>query len=306
MPGKLIIYRGLPASGKTTLAKKLVQEQLASGVKAINIDRDQFRIASGFGVAPTGDFEAMVTAQQQAIIKHALTKDWIVVESSTNLRSNLLKALITQAEKLGAPVQVITLNTTIEECIVRDKSRAINGGHMVGEKVIRDMAKKFMPQGKLLPVHIQEAAKVESYIADLSKPSAIIVDIDGTIAQIDKRSPYDYSLVSTDLPKLWVIKLVRTAYYTAGCGLIFMSGRDSACRQDTLDWIGKHIGIKDFLLYMRPHTDTRNDAIIKLELFNNHVRNNFNVLYCIDDRQRVIEAYRSIGLNVLDVAGHTF
>jgi hypothetical protein len=59
-------------------------------------------------------------------------------------------------------------------------------------------------------------------------------------------------------------------------------------------------------LHMRPAGDVRNDAIVKLELFDQHVRDRYRVAYVLDDRDRVVRAWRSIGLTVLQVADGDF
>jgi hypothetical protein len=61
-----------------------------------------------------------------------------------------------------------------------------------------------------------------------------------------------------------------------------------------------------FHLYMRPEGDMRKDAIVKLEIFDNEIRDNYDVQFALDDRNQVVEAYRSIGLTVLQVADGEF
>lgn len=306
MPGKLTIFRGLPGSGKSTEAQRLVQTLLSVGVTTINIDRDMFRIAAGFGVAPAGRYEEVISNTQRAVIENGLLHNWNVIESSTNLNARFLKELVKIGANCGAEVEIRDVDTPLEVCIERDENRRLAGGHFLGEQVLRDFAKRVMPKGKFPPKpKLPSLVSGTLYFPPLDKPRAIIVDIDGTVAEVDGRSPYDYTLVSTDKPKQWVIDLVEGAAKN-GETVIFMSGRDSMCRQDTLNWIRKHTNVTDFKLYMRAEGDERMDAIVKLELFNMHIRENYNVLYCVDDRAQVIKMYRSIGLNVLDVAGHTF
>lgn len=307
MPGKLTIFRGLPGSGKSTEARTLIQTLLKLGITAINIDRDMFRLASGFGVAPAGAYEETISDTQRAIIENGLLQNWNVIESSTNLNAKFLKELVKLGVGCGAEVEIIDVNTPLEVCIERDENRRLAGGHFLGEKELRAFANRVMPKGKFPPKPVlAPAVRGEIYVPDTSKPSAIIVDIDGTVAEVNGRSPYDYTLVSTDKPKQWVIDLVKGAWEN-GEEIIFMSGRDTMCRLDTLKWINKYVGATiGYSLFMRAEGDQRLDAIVKLELFNEHIRNNYNVRYCVDDRAQVIRMYRSIGLNVLDVAGHTF
>jgi predicted kinase len=306
MPGKLTIFRGLPGSGKSTEAQRLVQTLLSIGITAINIDRDMFRLANGFGVAPAGSFEETISDTERTIVENGLLQNWNVIESSTNLNANFLKNLVKIGANCGAEVELRDIATPLELCIERDENRRLAGGHFLGEQALRAFATRVMPNGKFpAKPKLPEAVSGTLYVAPLDKPSAVIVDIDGTVAEVDGRSPYDYTLVSTDKPKQWVIDLVEGAERN-GELVIIMSGRDSMCRLDTLKWIRSNTNLTAFKLYMRAEGDQRMDAIVKLELFNKHIRDNYNVKYCVDDRAQVIRMYRSIGLNVLDVAGHTF
>jgi predicted kinase len=307
MPGKLTIFRGLPGSGKSTEAQRLVQTLLSAGITAINIDRDMFRLANGFSVAPVATFEETISDTERAIIENGLLQNWNVIESSTNLNNRFLKSLVKLGTNCGAEVEIIDVNTPLDVCVERDENRRLVGGHFLGEEVLRAFAARVMPNGKFPPKpKLPEVVNGAPYVPDINRPSAIIVDIDGTVAEVDGRSPYDYTLVSTDKPKQWVIDLIQGAWVNSE-QVIFMSGRDSMCRLDTVKWINRYVGENiDYKLYMRAEGDQRMDAIVKLELFNKHIRHNYNVRYCVDDRAQVIRMYRSIGLNVLDVAGHTF
>jgi len=303
MPGKLIICQGLPGSGKSTWARKYVQDEVARGNrKIVNIDRDGLRIINGFPVTP-GIYEPTVSFIRDSIIANALRKDYIVIESSTNLRTGLAKDLVTLAKDHGASLEVKEFNTSVEECIARDLARSKTGGHFVGEEVIRNMFNKYIKNG-WPKIDIEQPNVVELYIADTSLPRAVIVDIDGTVADAVNRSPYDYSKVFTDAPKWSVIDVVNEAY-NAGNKIIFMSGRPESCRNNTELWLQQYIGTYHEL-FMRTTGDHRPDYVIKLELFNKHIRNDYWVQRCIDDRKQVIDMYRSLGITVFDVAGHIF
>ena len=59
-------------------------------------------------------------------------------------------------------------------------------------------------------------------------------------------------------------------------------------------------------LFMRASGDTRKDEIVKLELFDAHVRGKYDVRLVLDDRDRVVRMWRSIGLTCLQVADGEF
>ena len=56
---------------------------------------------------------------------------------------------------------------------------------------------------------------------------------------------------------------------------------------------------------MRATGDFRKDYIIKMELFDLYIRNNYNVLSVIDDRKQVIECcWNVLGINVINVGNN--
>jgi hypothetical protein len=94
----------------------------------------------------------------------------------------------------------------------------------------------------------------------------------------------------------------------AGHFVLFCSGRSKAFDVVTVEWLGRHVLTDDMAwdLFMRPAGDTRRDAIVKLELFDQHIRDHFDVRFVLDDRDRVVAAWRAIGLTVFQVAPGDF
>jgi hypothetical protein len=128
---------------------------------------------------------------------------------------------------------------------------------------------------------------------------AVIVDIDGTVANRTNRDPYDYSKVLDDAPKPDVIEVVNSLW-KSGHKIIFVTARDDSCYEDTFEWLRSHC--PPFIkLYMRKTGDTRNDGVIKREIYDELIKPNFDVVCVLDDRQRVVDMWRSIGLTCLQV-----
>lgn len=132
------------------------------------------------------------------------------------------------------------------------------------------------------------------------KQKAIICDIDGTIAHRGNRDPYDMTKVSEDTVDIVVATIVK-ALYSIGFPVIFTSGRDETARYDTFEWIQTHVGIAYFDLHMRQIGDTRNDAVVKREMFDN-ITTLYEIFCVFDDRQRVVDMWREMNLKVLQVA----
>lgn len=141
------------------------------------------------------------------------------------------------------------------------------------------------------------------------KRGAAIVDLDGTLTWNGGRDPYDWSRVKHDLPNSNVIAVVQ-ALRDSGLKLIFVSGRmDVArCRTDSLCWLRKHVdaGIQSDQLHMRANKDLRPDEVVKRELYEQHIEPEYSVRVVLDDRNKVVQMWRSLGLTCLQVADAPF
>jgi len=139
----------------------------------------------------------------------------------------------------------------------------------------------------------------------MTKSSAVIVDIDGTVAVRGDRSPYDESRVGWDAPNKPVIAVVE-ALHAAGHAIVFVTGRTSRCRTDTRKWLEAHVPVPQELLLMRRVGDQRPDQTVKRELYARSIRPRYRVLCVLDDRDRVVEMWRGLGLTVFQVAEGNF
>ncbi|MFE7115009.1 hypothetical protein ACFU99_06235 [Streptomyces sp. NPDC057654] len=158
------------------------------------------------------------------------------------------------------------------------------------------------------------AVNARTAIGTPHRPRAVIVDIDGTIAKHVLpdgrllRGHHDYRLVLRDVPNLPVIHTVH-ALRDAGYQILFCSGRPERdgrgynVRDATRGWLGQHLGqwANDALLLMRGQTDMRPDYAVKHELFNTRIRDAYDVLLALDDRDRVVALWRSLGIVCLQV-----
>ena len=70
-------------------------------------------------------------------------------------------------------------------------------------------------------------------------PLAIICDLDGTLAHLNGRSPYDASTCLDDILNTPVAHIVQT-YAGIGVAIILVSGREARFRRPTEQWLEKH------------------------------------------------------------------
>lgn len=303
MTTTLTATRGLPASGKTTYARHRLET--ATPGELVRLNRDDIRAmihGKGHYIHTT---EQQVSTVQHGSIERMLRAGVSVIVDDTNLRAKNLRTLAEIAWKVGADFEVQDFtDVPLMECLARNAKRTVG---QVPDEVILKMHQKFLAGVKLpLPVPQRpEVAAGERYIPDLNQPRAVMVDIDGTVAIHGDRDPYDTTRYHEDTPNTAVIAAVR-AMYDTGHEVVFCSGRDEEFRDVTEKWLMQHVQVSFRALYMRPPGDRRRDDIVKLELFDTHIRDSWNVTCVFDDRDRVVEAWRSIGLTVLQVAPGAF
>lgn len=136
-------------------------------------------------------------------------------------------------------------------------------------------------------------------------PDCVICDIDGTLAIMGDRSPFEWEKVGIDTvnePVADLLCMVEAwGMEQHENKIIILSGRDGSCRQETLDWLHAH-GIPFTELYMRKAKDNRKDAIIKRELYEEHILGKYNVSFILDDRDQVVALWRKdLGLPCFQV-----
>lgn len=149
------------------------------------------------------------------------------------------------------------------------------------------------------------------------KQKAIICDIDGTIAMFkgngpngeDLRKPFyveddechHYSVDKVNEVVLEIVQRFASTHY-----IIFCSGRTDNNRQVTQDWLDTHTDLPTYSLYMRAKGDFRRDDVVKEEIYRTYIEPFCDILFCIDDRNQIVEMWRRIGLICLQVAEGNF
>jgi len=291
----LTITRGLPASGKTTWAK--------AQRGAVRVNRDDLRgmLHGGWSGLPSA--EKQVTLAQRASVEALLRAGVDVICDDTNLRARYVRELAEIAARCGADVVIRDFtDVALEECIRRDALRP-PPAH-VGADAIRAMHQRYLA-GRSLPVLDFSRPVAVVYEPPVDAPDAVLVDIDGTVALMNGRSPYDMSRVGDDTPNPAVIAAVR-AMHAAGHRIVYCSGRTDDCREATERWLDAHVGVPYDALHMRVTGDQRRDSIVKAEIFERDIRSRYRIVGVFDDRAQVVRMWRALGLTVFQVADGDF
>jgi len=276
---KVILTKGLPASGKTTWAKKLINKN-PNMYKRVNKD-DLREMLDNSKWSKSS--EKFILKIRDNIILEALDFGKHVIVDDTNLHPKHeinIKELV--KEKAVVEIKDFT-DVPLQICIERDLKREKS----VGKKVIKNMYNSFL----------KKDVKPPKYNPEL--PDIVICDLDGTLALHNGRNPYDASTCDQDLLNAPVADIINHEKF------ILVSGREDKYRKQTLKFLTKY-NIRYSKLLMRKTGDFRNDAIVKKEIYEKYIKDKYNVKFVLDDRNRVVEMWRSLGLTCLQVADGDF
>lgn len=286
---KAIITVGCSASGKSSFAK----EVCSNDNTFVEINRDIVRFNgekknwAEYKFNKTNETRVTKICNQQ--IDEAILHGKNIIISDTNLNNIFRNALIAKLESAGYSVETKVFDVEFEELLKRDNQR--EGG--VGYEVLLTQYINFQR-------NIKGIATVSIFSAT-DKVDCYICDIDGTIADNTSRKVFDYSRVETDSPIYPITKIIESLL-SCGNRIIFVSGRDDICQGQTEGWLKEIFNIETVDLIMRKTGDKRKDYVVKMEIFNDYIREKYNVLGCFDDRKQVAEQCWSVlGLKTIFV-----
>lgn len=278
--------KGLPGSGKSTWAK----EMLAKDPNLVRVNKDDLRAMMHSGKWSKQN-EKQVLYMRNEIICQSLSGGRSVIVDDTNFNPDHEQKLREFAEfnKAEFVIKDFT-NVPLDVCIARDAQRS----NPVGKKVIVGMYRKYINANDKKPLN-------PIVYAD-NLPYCVIFDLDGTLAHITDRSPYDGKSCASDVPNKSIIALFDLCFSEwadySHLSRIILSGRNEESRSETEKWLSDH-GVDYDGLFMRAEGDTRKDAIVKKELFEKHIKDKYNVLFIVDDRDQVVALWRSMGITCL-------
>ena len=156
------------------------------------------------------------------------------------------------------------------------------------------------------------------------KKNTVIFDLDGTLALIEKRRIkagktadgketkkmdwdifHDPSNIHLDEPNIPVIKMAQM-FAEDGFNIVIFSGRSDKTILTTKSWLSRN-RVPFHKLVMRPHK-TMNfvpDEILKKDMLDKHIDID-DIFMVVDDRQKVVDMWRDLGLTCVQVAPGDF
>lgn len=281
----IILTRGLPASGKTTWTKDVAMRNPNS----VRVSRDDIRSQLYPGADYQDIDEDLITEVETATARAALRNGKTVIVDAMHLQQRY----INRWQRLGYPVEIIEFHAPLEVLLNRNGDRE----KKVPASFIHSTYNKFTNKdGSLRKVSLKPEEYVidYKYVPDTTKPTAVIVDLDGTLAHNDgHRSFYDYSKVLDDKPHHHVVDAVNGFGNTHH--VIVVSGRKASCYVDTREWLAMHAVNYDKLI-MREDGDDRTDMRVKMEILRDKIAPEYEVIATIDDRPSVVRMWQKVGI----------
>ena len=148
--------------------------------------------------------------------------------------------------------------------------------------------------------------------------NTIIFDLDGTLAGISARrklatkpnGKMDWDIfldpdnIKLDVPNKPVVKMAQL-FADDNFNIVIFSGRSDKTKHTTLDWLAHNkvpfnkLVMRDTVRHFMPDND------LKKQLLNEHVDID-DVFLVVDDRQQVVDMWRSLGLKVFQVDDGNF
>lgn len=303
MKGKLIITVGISGAGKSTWAHK----QWLKDPKNITIvNRDNIRqLLFGFTEATSkeyykrvdiGGLERRVTRYEDTLIHEGLNHGNTVIVDSTNLNYKYIERF----KYWNVATELEVFEVSISEAVRRDIKRV----RQVGDDVIKRQHMQLKTLIKYLETNPIDFTPTK-FENSVKKFPSVIFDIDGTIAHMEGRSPYEWKRVREDKIDVSTVSTMKQlASSPVPPTIIICTGRDGSALFETKRWL-KDYGIPYDKIYIRKEGDMRPDWIVKEEMWEDIAKTS-NIQAMYDDRLQVVRRARTLGLKVFNVEYNNF
>lgn len=305
MTKKLILTRGIQGSGKSTWARKWVEEDPENRIRINNDD-----IRNMLGVYWVTEREPLVSKIKKGIAIDAMIQGYDIVVDNMNLNPKEVKfwqdLINTHNSYVNDPKSIKPSNAqnqyeyeiefkdffiSLEECIRRDAMRS----NPIGEKTIRDTWRRYK--------HFIQTSEVERYVNNLKryegKPKCIVIDMDSTVCfNMSKRPWYGEGAAEgmvDDVPNTGVCDIIRQLQEQYL--IVVATGRDTSQEEVTKQWLARQ-GINVDEYFFRTNGDYRKGVEIKKEEIT-AILEKYDIVAIFEDCEPVVQMYRDMGLTVL-------
>lgn len=140
----------------------------------------------------------------------------------------------------------------------------------------------------------------------------VLVDVDGTLADNTHRQhfvrskprnwPAFNARIHLDAPIEPVIHTVK-ALKASGLDVVIVTARTADMKEATIKWLHEVADLEGVYsaIYTRDEKDYRDDSIVKMELLDQIIADGYQPMMVLDDRNRVVAAWRARGIPCFQV-----
>lgn len=284
---RLTVLQGLPASGKSSAARK-AQAATPGRVAVINNDGLSEQLT---GVSYADNIKRMaklLSRVRRTMIVEALKTPEItlIIIDNTNLNSDLLEEYKRLAEAFGVEfvVEDSFLSVPVDECIRRDSLRV----HPVGEEVILRMSKAAKTRGRVpgfMPGYVSAESKQEL-------PKAIIIDLDPVLRWLRNATVQDWANIYRRKLPSPAIELVKV-FKEAGMHVIGVTSLSEQYAPEANVWVNLHV-IPGMQLHMHSLSDSNRSMMSKHSAYYNDIKPFYDVVGVIGEKEEVVHVWKNI------------
>lgn len=301
MNKKIILTRGIQGSGKSTWARKWVEENPKTRIRFNNDD-----VRNMLGPYWIPERETLVSEIKKQTVLNAMRLNYDIVIDNMNLNpkevkywedivknyNELINTTISgDSVKYEYEIEFKDFFIPLEECIRRDAMRP----NPIGEKVIRDTWRRYK--------HFIQTSEVERYVNNLKryegKPKCIVIDMDSTVCfNMSKRPWFGEGAAEgmiNDVPNTGVCDIIRQLQEEYL--IVVATGRDTSQEEVTKQWLAKQ-GINVDEYFFRTNGDYRKGVEIKKEEITS-ILEKYDIVAIFEDCEPIVQMYRDMGLTVL-------
>lgn len=285
---QILILIGVPGSGKSTFAKYFIRTE----ENWTRLCRDDFRMMHFTYSNMSPREESLITDMVDASVESLLKKKCNVLIDATHCRAEYIDHYINKFNHL-ADISFKVFDIEEKEAAERCEKRNKETGKFISVNVLRKYLKELDELKKTFDFSIRPKTdkRNKTIEQDRSLPKAIICDLDGTLALMDDRNPFDATHADRDDLNEPVANILKV-YAKEGYQILLVSGREDRFREPTIRFLNQH-NITYHYLWMRPAKDYRKDALIKQEIFDAGIAGKYYIEFVLDDRDQVVEMWRT-------------